>query len=163
MRDILLSQGFITIVDDEDFDRVARFKWSAFVAKHTVYAMRSIYYAPNIRQTVLLHVFIGEPENGLIVHHEDHNGLNNRRDNLSSMTRQQHNRLRGLNKNRVGMYRGVYPIGIGVYKATISISGKSYHLGTFRSEKDAAIAYDSAARELVGGIRLTLNFPIESK
>ena len=41
MKTIELTQGYVALVDDEDFERVNAFKWYAQVNHKTVYAHRS--------------------------------------------------------------------------------------------------------------------------
>lgn len=38
MKQVPLTKGYFVLVDDEDFDRVMRFKWQAQERNHTVYA-----------------------------------------------------------------------------------------------------------------------------
>ena len=64
---------------------------------------------------------------------------------------------RKLASNNTTGYAGVYKKGERFY-AQIRIDGKKYHLGTFDSAKEAAVAYDFAA---IKGKRpkSDLNFP----
>ena len=83
MKTIALTQGFVALVDDEDFDRVSAFKWSATKTKTNVYAVRKVQTPLGRTTSQLLHRFIMEVTNPRVqVDHKDHNGLNNQRDNL---------------------------------------------------------------------------------
>lgn len=62
---------------------------------------------------------------------------------------------------KTSQYRGVcWDKKIGKWKANIKVSGKKIHLGVFEDEKDAAIAYDGAARKYRGEAAV-VNFPIQ--
>jgi group I intron endonuclease len=71
----------------------------------------------------------------------------------SSPKRKKINFLAGkqnLGKKKSGSkYVGIFKSGNG-YSAEIHYNGKSYLLGTYKTDKEAAIAYDNKARELIG-------------
>jgi len=58
MKTISLSQDFVALVDDADFDRVSAHKWSATKVKNTAYGVRKIRIAERRTTTQLLHRFI---------------------------------------------------------------------------------------------------------
>jgi len=66
----------------------------------------------------------------------------------------------GKSKNQVAIgYRGVCRAnGRGKWLASITTKGKTLHLGSFASPRDAALAYDDAARA-IRGPKARLNFP----
>ena len=41
MKEIPLTQGYVALVDDEDYERVAQFTWHAGIDCRAVYAQRS--------------------------------------------------------------------------------------------------------------------------
>jgi hypothetical protein len=92
------------------------------------------------------------------VDHEDHNGLNNRRNNLRSspgLGNKQNRR-----KPRTGTtsnYKSVC-LSKGKFAASIEVQSKNTHLGYFESEVEAAQAYDAAARKHFGKFA-AVNFP----
>ena len=111
---IPLTQGQVTIVDDEDFDKYGMNKWYAKWDKSTklFYATRSVHYYSNDRRrkvkTVRLHRVIMEAQDGEIIDHRNHNTLDNRRLNLRAATMSQNlaNRKGNESRNTSG-YRGV--------------------------------------------------------
>jgi hypothetical protein len=92
---------------------------------------------------IYMHRVILNPTTGLFCDHIDRNGLNNQRDNLPICTIAQNN----MNKRSVGKskYLGVHRWK-NRFVAQICMDGKQYRLGFFKTEKEAAIAYDKVAR-----------------
>lgn len=88
MREIQLTKGYVALVDDEDYDSLIKFKWSAKVNKHTVYAYRS-----EKGKCIWMHRSILNIDNcnDLRGDHLDHNGLNNQRSNLRIATHSENN------------------------------------------------------------------------
>jgi hypothetical protein len=88
------------------------------------------------------------------VDHIDGNPLNNQRNNLRICTHHQ-NCLnnRGCGKNR---YKGVYKIKNTIY-SRIQYNGIDRYLGSFKTEEEAAMAYDKEALVLFGEFA-NLNF-----
>lgn len=86
----------------------------------------------------------------LQVDHVNHNGLDNRLDNLRVVTNQQNsfNTTKTLAK-KTSIYKGVsFFKPKGKFRARIVLNGKEKHLGYFDSEEKAAIAYNQAATQL---------------
>lgn len=158
MKVILLTRGYSTVVDDGDYERVSNFKWHAHTKKgRTTYAARSIKHPDGRFGLEFLHQLL----TGLRgADHRDGDGLNNLRSNLRAATTQQN--MRGFKRKRAGAtskFRGVcWYGGRQKWYAGIRVSGKQINLGLFSCEKEAALAYDRAARELFGDFA-TPNFP----
>ena len=87
--------------------------------------------------------------NKLQVDHIDHNGLNNQKYNLRNCTFTQNRMNRIRNKNNTSNYKGVTHDDGYIY-AQINANGKHIRLGSFKTEKDAALAYDKAAQKYHG-------------
>lgn len=146
---IYLTKGFVTKVDDEDFDELSQFNWQAGVqASGTVYAVR--------HGGVRMHRVILNAPKGRLVDHADHDGLNNQRFNLrltdytgncrnSTSRRGSSSRFLGVDRNE------------GSWRARIQVEKRNLFLGRFPSEAEAAQAYDEAAREHFGAFA-NLNF-----
>ena len=95
------------MVDDEDWERVTRYKWNSVPNRnHTHYAVRGI-YDPLTRKISRqwLHRFILDAPDGITVDHIDRNGLNCQRNNLRLATRSQQQ----INRNSwsISGFRGV--------------------------------------------------------
>lgn len=146
--------------NDADYERVAQFKWSATKAKHTVYGIRKIRTAEGRTTSQLLHRFImGVTDPSIDVDHKDHNGLNNQRCNLRRTVRGEHDGNRSKTRGS-SQYKGVsWDRSKEKWRACIRIE-KTVHLGYFDHEKDAALAYDSAARTRFG-VMAKCNFDLQ--
>jgi hypothetical protein len=155
MKTISLTQGFVALVDDADFDSVRIFKWTASRAKNTTYAIRKLRTPSGRTTSQLLHRFImGVTHPKIDVDHEDHNGLNCQRHNLRLCVRGENGgnqrKTRGASK-----FKGVsWDSSRGLWRAYITIHNKSRFLGRFHDERDAALAYDTAARAAFGEFAL---------
>jgi hypothetical protein len=153
MRLIPLTQGKFTQIDDEDYDHLITLKWYAVKNNNTFYAMTKI-TINGVRKTKYMHRMILNTPCGYEGEHSDRNGLNNQRYNLRNATHSQNQ----MNRKSWGSspYLGV-SIRNGSITARIKLNGKCIYLGAFKSEKDAAIAYDNAARQHHGEFA-NLNF-----
>jgi hypothetical protein len=81
-----------------------------------------------------------------VVDHEDTNRLNNNIENLREATRRQNNCNRSSAKGSSSKYLGVHKIiGRNAFQAAIRVNRKPIHLGNFKSENEAALAYNRGA------------------
>jgi hypothetical protein len=160
MKTVSLTQGFVALVDDADYDRVSAHKWSATRVQTNVYGVRKVRTPTGRTTSQLLHRFIlGVTAPEIDIDHKDHNGLNCQRSNLRKCVRGENDG----NRRKTGgssQYKGVsWSNGKGKWRACITI-GKSIHLGYFIDEAEAAHAYDEAARTRFG-IFANCNFPLQ--
>jgi hypothetical protein len=95
----------------------------------------------------LLHRFIMNFPDGLMVDHINHNSLDNRSCNLRAVT----NRMNLGNPRKKGTseYPGVsWDKQRHKWRADIKYQGVTYYLGLFKIEEDAALAYQNAVLKL---------------
>lgn len=141
-----LTQGFVTMVDDQDEDLVSPFTWHLFPNfQRGFYAVTNRKLSNGRFTTLRMHRLILNAEPDQIVDHANRNGLDNRRRNLRFGNRS----LNAANsKHRVDRrsspYRGVYKYR-DIYKAEIRVNTRLIRLGNFVDPIEAAIAYDVAA------------------
>lgn len=85
------------------------------------------------------------------VDHINRDKLDNRRENLRVVTKSVQSQNRSKRKGpSSSQYVGVTKRGETRWTAIIKKDGETYRLGSFRSERDAALAYNGAARALYG-------------
>ncbi len=155
MKTIPLTQGKIALVDDEDFEYLNQWKWFARKNKHNYYVCRR-----NGKKHILLHNVIMNPSPGFEVDHRDRNGLNCQRKNMRIATHSQNQSNKRSQINGTSKYLGVHykkSKGYSYICAAIQSNHIQLHLGTFKTEEDAARAYDNKAKELHGEFA-NLNF-----
>ncbi|MGL5440823.1 MAG: HNH endonuclease [Filifactoraceae bacterium] len=149
VKELILASGEIALIDSEDYDLVAKYKW--YMHKGG-YAARSI-KKNNRTITVFLHRRLVKASSKYVVDHINGDRLDNRKANLRIVTAQQNafNRCRNVNK-KSSVYKGVFwSKEKSLWLSLIKIDGKSIHLGYFNNEIDAACAYNEKAVELFGG------------
>lgn len=146
MKEINLTQGLVAKVDDKDYQYLNQFKWFARRSGNVFYAER-IVTRMGVRQEIFMHNAIMQPQKGLFVDHIDRNGINCQRHNMRICTRSQNN----MNRIAWGQskYKGV-SYNDGKIRARIRLNKKLINLGNFKTEKDAAIAYNNAAKKYFG-------------
>jgi len=82
-----------------------------------------------------------------ILDHINGNGSDNRISNLRGCSNTENNMNRGPNKNSTSKYKGVcWDNRDSHWYASIGLSGNKKNLGYFNTEKEAAIAYNKAAK-----------------
>lgn len=133
------------IIDDEDFIRVSLFSWVDGGSRLQGFVKGKIISLANFLK-----------RDNLKYDHKDRNYLNNQKDNLRECTNSQNM----ANRDKyfsfyTSQYKGVrYRKGRKYHKkpwhAEIKINKKQKHLGSFKTEEEAAITYNLFAKQLFG-------------
>jgi HNH endonuclease len=156
LKEITLKQGSITLVDDEDFEMVSKFKWSETEKGHrrTTYARGQVFKAGTSGMyTTSMHRFVLglERGDGLIVDHINGNGLDNRKCNLRICTLGQNAQNVSLRRNNKTGYTGVrFREERGVWVSEIRFNRKAEKLAYTRCKHLAALKYNKKAIEYFG-------------
>ena len=150
MKRMPLTHGEYALVDDEDYEWLSEYSWHVLKRRNTFYAVG--YVMENGRpKNRRMHRMIIKAEEGQQVDHINHNGLDNRKENLRICTNNQ-NQMNS--KKRPGMtskYKGVsWHKQKKRWCSEIKINRNNIHLGSFKDEKKAAMVYDDAARKYFG-------------
>jgi len=160
-RLIRLAQPRYATVDPRDYKRLRGYEWFSRKGKNSFYARRHVPGCKGKKESLIyLHQEIIEVPEGMVVDHINHDGMDNRRANLRAATYSQNLYHR---KKRSGAmyskYKGVHWHNLhNRWAARITFEKKTIDLGYFRSEIEAAKAYDRAARKYHGEFA-SLNFP----
>lgn len=157
-KQIELTQGMVAVVDDADFEWLNQWKWCVARYGNHAYAEHSIRLPSGKQAAEKMHRLILNAPKGMEVDHIDRDGLNNQRSNLRLATRSQ-NAINILAGKGVSKFRGVtLDKRSGNWRSGIRINQKYIWLGAYKTEIDAARAYDAGALQYHGEYA-QLNFP----
>jgi len=151
-REIPLTQGQVALVDESDYDLLNQWKWCVKKDRNTYYAMRGVERNGKSKSIMMHRLILGLKKNDSTqADHVDGNGLNNRRSNLRVCTNQQNQFNQRHQIGKSSKYKGVcWNKKDKIWTAQIRKDQKSYHLGSFRNERDGALAYNKKAKEFFG-------------
>mgnify|MGYP003394577432 CR=1 FL=1 len=146
-KEIALTKGFVTQVDDDMFDYLSQWRWIAHRGKcEIVYAIRTEVTREHLEQQIHMHRVIIGAQPMQEVDHINRKSLDNQRANLRICTRKENSRNRKVPCNNHSGYLGVsWCRRDHRWRATIKCDGVFYSLGYFHSPEDAARAYNKAA------------------
>jgi len=155
VKTIPLTKGMTALVDDQDYEELSHYRWYAHRGKNDVYyAYRDVWHSqekwkekiPMHRQ--LMQEFITKEK--YFIDHINHNGLDNRRNNLRSCTNAEN--MWNCTKHRdSNTPKGVYwDKQRQKWGVQICCHYKKYCLGRFDDLEQAVLAYNKKAKELFG-------------
>ena len=151
MKKIKLTQGYVTFVDDEDFEELSKYKWYYKHQKGGGYATRnSLYVKGKSRTSIRMHRHLMETPSGFETDHENGNKLDNQRSNLRIVTKSQNQWNR---KKQVGSskHKGVYWNKKNQrWHVQLQMNGKKIWLGYYATEEEAAAAYQKGVMKFFG-------------
>ncbi len=145
---------YFALVDDEDYEWLNQWNWCVVEDHNVFYAMRSENIPKEKRvgktrqKTIKMHrLILGLTDPEIFGDHEDHNGLNNQKYNLRITDHCGNMSNRRSHKGSTSKYLGVcWSKGARKWLASMWVINKSVNIGWFKSEEDAARAYDAAAK-----------------
>ena len=145
MAKLKLSKNKETVVDDEDFEYLSKWKWSY---SSSGYAVRQ-----NKGKLVSMHRQIIKPKKRLVVDHINGDKLDNTRKNLRICTVSQNCHNSNVHKDSRTGLKGVTFEKQQVnkpWRARIMVRGEKTDLGLFKTKQGAHKAYLSAAQDKQG-------------
>jgi hypothetical protein len=148
MKTLELNRGFVTLLDDEDFERFNRWRWCAArsrAGKPHMYAQRD----GGRPGTLYLHRLILDAPRGMQVDHINGNTLDNRRANLRLVTPSQN--MQNTTRARVDSRSGVKNVirrESGNFQVVLRLHGKPYCFGTHADLETARRVAAEARKKL---------------
>jgi len=138
--------GQHTLIDEADRHLLGSLTWRLVVRKRKSYVVSGTTRAGKRLSFYLHRVILGAAQ-GQVCDHINGDSLDNRRQNLRFVTVQQNNwNARQKPSKHGNRFRGISTRSYG-FASQIRVDGKIRYLGTFRSDVEAAFAYDVASIE----------------
>lgn len=156
MKKIPLTRGLFAKVDDKDFEHLSKFKWYAqsrsdgkqFYAARVINAKQINKKKAGKKKMVRMHREIMKTPKGLFVDHINGDELDNRRKNLRNCTMMKNTWNQKKKITNKSGFKGVHwRKDIKKWAAQVSGNKGKRHLGFFEDIKEAALAYDVAAKK----------------
>lgn len=145
MKRIKLTQDKYAIVDNSDFDKLNKYKWSANKIGNTYYAVRV-----KSKKAILMHRYLlGLNDSSVLCDHINRNGLDNRKTNLRISNKSQNAVNSKLNSLNTSGNRGVsYDKYRSKWVVRLRHNGKYLFLGRFENKNDAINKYNITRKEI---------------
>lgn len=136
------------VVDDEDYEKVSKYKWYASKESKSFYATVHYDKPGEKRKLLKMHrLIMNIQDSKVFVDHKDRNGLNNQKDNLRTCNVSENASNKLTEGGKYSKYKGVgcdTIKGKVYWKASVIKYGKVYRVRC-KTEKLAAIKYNELA------------------
>lgn len=155
-REIILTNGMVTLVDTRDFEFLNQWHWYALWNERSKrWAVQRCASSSGVRQSVYMHRVIMGLERGdpLHVDHINHNPLDNRRANLRIATRSQNSANSRTNTRNICGLKGVETRLCGsrfIYRASVVANKIRHRSRWLATPEEAHAAYCEMAKQLHG-------------
>ena len=158
----------VALVDDEDYDRLMKYSWyvtprngkNVYTVIRAVSIGTKTYGNYKLKIIAMNSQLMGAPQDSFIIHHNG-NSLDCTKENLMVLTRREYLATQPPRLGGKSKFKGVgWVTATNKWKSSIAKEFEVQHLGSFKIEKDAALAYDEAAFAQYGRLAY-LNLPEE--
>lgn len=140
MKKIPLTQGKFALVDDEDYDKISRYKWRY---NKNGYAMAHDILENKV--DVYMHRLVNKTAVGFHTDHINHDKLDNRKENLRTATSSQNAFNTGLYSHNTSGHKGLYWYErYKKWEVYINVHGERIYLKRFKNLQDALDARKNA-------------------
>ncbi|QKF94703.1 putative HNH enonculease [Fadolivirus algeromassiliense] len=129
--------GGVALISEIDYEIISKYKWSQDNRGYVFGSVNS--------HRIYLHRFIMKAGEGVLIDHINNNKLDNRRENLRFATKKENNmnKKKTIKSITTSKYRGVsFKKRDNHYHSRIMINGKEISLGYYKTDIEAAEAFD---------------------
>jgi hypothetical protein len=154
VKEIPLTQGQVTLVDDEDFERLSAFKWFAHWDPSTQSFRAMSNSKGSKRKSIYMARFIMRTPKGMVCDHINHDTLYNLKINLRNCTLKENARNRRKYSVNTTGFKGVSRHEKG-YRASFRMNGKQIFSKTFPTPEEAAAVYEKETKKHYGEFACT--------
>lgn len=142
VKEILLQNGMVVFVDDEDYERLNAYKWRIYKEKSAITIETTI----DRKTRKLGNVIFDIKNTNQVVVHINGDRLDFQKTNLKLISKSEMNLYKKGNVKSTSKYKGVsWSKRDNKWRAQIQSKGKTIHLGAYLDEDEAAEAYNNAA------------------
>lgn len=136
--------GHIILIDRRYLPIFCNFAWYVEKGKGNTNYLRANVEYEGKKRTIFIHQLIMGKHEGLEIDHINRNGLDNRECNLRIVTHQINQNNRSKEKTATSKYYGVsYDNNRKCWQVGFSSMGKRKNIGRFKTEIEAAVAYNN--------------------
>lgn len=156
--ELKLTQGKVTLIDEEDWERVSGFGWYAILTAGGMWRVVATLPNSDGHKKVYLHRLLLNAPSNRFVDHISGDTLDNRKANLRICTNAE-NQQNSSGRLGASRFKGVsWFARRSRWRVAFNWKGKTHFVGYFADEEEAARAYDAAILPLAGEFA-RLNFP----
>lgn len=146
MKEIILSQDKVALVDDEDYDYLHQFKWRynrGYVERR--FTENKKQKRKYMHREIMELKYNRKLKSNELVDHKNTITLDNQKNNLRLCNKAQNGMNRDLQKNNTSGYSGVCCNKNNKFIAYIKYNSNRKHIGTYETKEEAAYNYNIAA------------------
>jgi len=144
------GEKFEVLIDEQDAHLFEKYTYHISKDKHTAYVRRTTSRKLGKQKTVRLHNDIMKTPKGMVVDHLNKNGLDNRRENLQTVTQMENVAKGDLGISRTGLRGVCFDKRNKNFLVQATVEGKRKHLGLRPTRISAARLHDEIVEKIDG-------------